>query len=701
MVASPSAPPRTVRTMCPMNCHPTYCGMRVTVQDGRLLAIEGDPDHPDSRGFLCVRGRSAHEIQGNPLRLARPLLRRGPRGSDDWEPISWDDALERIVAAVRRGGRERAGVWTGHGASVSGVGGQMARRFGYLSGFQFWNSSIVCWALGGYGLLLTGTIDANTKEDLAANSQTVIMWGANVASQPTTAPHLVAARERGAQVIAIDVRRTETARHAAQMLVIRPGTDAALALALLHVIVAEGLHDRAFIDAHTVGFEQLAAVLPRYTPAWAARVTGLDAETIRDLARRYATAKPACIVLGGASMFKHRGGWQASRAISCLPAVTGQYGIAGGGLGPRHRSGTHGEGPADITAARQRPPGAYIPSHMPSMTRAMHEGRLDVLLLLGTNILSSFADADGVAAGLDRVGLVVCHDLFHTETTRRFGDIVLPGTSWLEEVGLKDTASHVYLTEQALPPYAEARSVSRFVADLAERIGSPEIFPWDGQEGGVNAMLAGLDGGALTVEKLRALDGRYERKISHVAYPDHRYQTPSGKIELYSERAAAIGLDPLPAYAPPSELPETAPELAARYPLVFKQGRTFTAFHGFYDEGRALPSLAKVNPGPELWISPTDAVERGIGHGDAIAIWNDRATVEAHARVTEDVPPGVVWMRDGWVAVNRLTANEPCLTPEQAEALPILGGQATYEALVEVGSQAAAASRRDRSTAGR
>lgn len=670
-----------------MNCHPTYCGMLVTVQDGKLLEVKGDPDHPDSHGFLCVRGRSAHEIQGNPLRLSKPLLRRGPRGSGDWDEITWDDAMDHILSAIKQAGKERSAVWTGHGSGVTGVGNQMARRFGYLSGFQFWNSSIVCWALGGYGLLLTGATNANTKEDLAANSQTIIMWGANVASQPTTAPHLIAARERGATVIAIDVRRTETARHAERMLIIKPGTDAALALGMMRVIVEEGLEDRAFLDAHTVGYEQLAVTLSQYTPAWTASVTGLDEDTVRWLARQYATSKPASIILGGASIFKHRGGWQVSRAISCLPALTGQYGVAGGGLGPRHRSGTHGEGPADITLPHLRPPGDYIPSHMPSMARAMQDGKIDVLLLLGTNSLSSFADSDGLAAGLDRIGMVVSHDIFHTETTRRYSDIVLPGASWLEETGVKDTATHIYLIDQAIEPHAETRSVARFISDLADGIDRPDIFPWEGQEGGVNAMLAGLDGGQLTVERLRASEGRYERKISHVAYPDHKFQTPSGKIELYSERAARIGLPPLPEYAPPAEVPESAPELAARYPLVFKQGRSFTSFHGFYDEARALPSLAKVNPGPELWISPTDAIERGIQHRAPIQLFNDRATVDATARVTEDVPPGVVWMRDGWVAVNRLTSNDSCMTAEQAEALPILGGQATYEAMIEVRSQ--------------
>ena len=149
--------------------------------------------------------------------------------------------------------------------------------------------------------------------------------------------------------------------------------------------------------------------------------------------------------------------------------------------------------------------------------------------------------------------MIVSHDIsLHTETTCRYADIVLPGTSWLEEVGVKDTATHIYLIDQALPPHAETRSVTRFIEDLAVQLDRPDIFPWDGQEGGVNAMLAGLDGGALTVERLRETDGRYERAISHVAYPEHKYHSPSGKIELYSERAARIGLPPLPAYEPPS-----------------------------------------------------------------------------------------------------------------------------------------------------
>jgi anaerobic selenocysteine-containing dehydrogenase len=560
---------RTIKTMCPMNCNPTHCGMIVTVEDGRV-SIAGDRDNPDSRGFLCVRGRAAHEILDNPRRLERPLRRVGPRGSDAWEPITWDDALDEIALAIRRAGRERVGVWPGHGMVVNGISAQLVRRFGYLGGFQFWNPAIVCWALGAYGLQLTGLLQANTKEDLAANSRTVLFWGANLASQPSTAPHLVAARKRGATVIGIDCRRTELGPQTDHFVLVRPGTDAALALGTMRAILDEGLHDRASLDAHTVGFERLAESLRRYTLEWAAVTTGLDAES------------------------------------------------------------------------------------------------------------------DAVAEGLERVGLIVAHDLFSNATIRRYADIVLSGTSWLEEVGVKETATHVYLMDQALPPSADTRPISRVLADLAARLDLPNAFPWSSQRQAVDALLAGLDEGQLDVERLRREDGRYEKAISHVAYPHHRYDTPSGKVELYSERAAALGLPPLPVYEPPAETPESAPELARRYPLVFRQGRSLTSFHGFYDEARALPSLARINPGPELWISPADAEDRAIRDGDPIELFNDRGRAQAHARVTADVPPGLVWMRDGWVAVNVLTSNDPCLPPDASEALPIPGGQATYEALIEV-----------------
>jgi anaerobic selenocysteine-containing dehydrogenase len=675
---------RVVKTLCPMNCHPTFCGMEVHVEGDRLVDIKGDVTNPDSRGFLCQRGHAAREIIGNPLRLARPLRRAGPRGGGRFEPVSWDAALDEMAFAMRRAGRERVALWRGHGSLVNELNRYLIQRFGNLYGCHTWNAAITCWTLGAYGLMLTGVPEANTREDMAEHSRTIIMWGANVVSQPTTVPYLVAARRRGARVIAIDVRRTETARHADEVLLVRPGTDSALALAMMHLLVAEHLVDRPFVDAHTVGFEPLVAALREHTPEWGAEVTGLPADAIRRLARRYATEGPSMIVLGGSSIHKYRTGWQAARAIACLPALTGQLGVPGGGLGPRHRAVTHGEHLGDILASGERPPGDYVPSHMTAMNDALLAGRIDVLILLGTNMLSSYADANRAARGLERVGLVVAHDLFENETTRRYADLVLPGTAWLEEVGIKDTATHVYLTDRALPPAAEARSMTWLLRALAARLGVPTFFPWADEDGPIDALVGGMDGGTLSVARMRREDNRYARRISPVAHPDRRFPTPSGKVELYSAQAEALGLPPLPVFEEPEETPRGAPERARRYPLVFRQGRTFTAFHAFYDEGRALPSLRDADPEPILSLNPADAEPRGIATGAPIELFNDRGRLAARALVTDDVPPGLVWMRDGWVGINALTSGTAALSPAQSGIFAFPGGQASYEALVEV-----------------
>src|SRR5215471_14893685 len=197
---------RTIRTMCPMNCHPTLCGMLVDVEDGRLVGVRGDADNPDSRGFLCVRGQASREIIGNPARLSRPLIRErrtaGRRGAGAWQEASWDDALDLIAGRIRAAGREAVGVWSFHGAFANNYGtrvnSHLMRRFANLFGCQWWNPTMICWGLGGFGLGLTGALETNTKEDMGAHAALVLLWGANLASQPNTAPHLVAARRRGA-----------------------------------------------------------------------------------------------------------------------------------------------------------------------------------------------------------------------------------------------------------------------------------------------------------------------------------------------------------------------------------------------------------------------------------------------------------------------------------------------------------------------
>ena len=364
---------RIVRTMCPMSCHPTLCGMLVEVDDGRLVKISGDRDNPDSQGFLCVRGQASREIIGNPKRLLRPLIRTR-RTEDAWREASWDEALDLIVSRMQAVGREAVGIWSGHGNSATNygtrIGGQLMRRFAHLYGCQQWNPTMICWGLGAFGLGLTGILETNTKEDMGQHANLILLWGANLASQPNTARHLIAAKRRGAYIVTIDVRDTEAAAQSDEVLQIRPGTDAALALAMMHVIIGEELYSRDFVAQHTVGFEELAAHVQDYSPTWAADITGIPAAQIVALARRYATTRPAMIVIGGSSMHKGTNGWQGGRAVACLPALTGNLGIPGGGLGPRHGSTSHGQALASIVPTTPRPPGTYIPNQMSRMIEA-------------------------------------------------------------------------------------------------------------------------------------------------------------------------------------------------------------------------------------------------------------------------------------------------------------------------------------------
>ena len=668
-----------LRTMCPMNCHPTLCGMLVDVKDGRLMSVQGDPDNPDSRGFLCIRGQASREIIDNPARLLDPLI-RARRGSEDWRRATWEEALDLIVDRMRAAGPDTVGAWSGHGLFANNYGTRVAshllRRFANLYGAQWWNPTMICWGLGGFGLGLTGPLETNTKEDMGAHAELIVLWGANLASQPNTARHLTAARRRGAHVVTIDVRETEAAAQSDETLLVRPGSDAALALAMMHVIVAEGLVDSAFVTGHTVGFDELAAHVRAHSPAWAAEVTGLPAERIVAFARRYATTRPAMILLGGSSMHKGIGSWTGARAIGCLPALTGNVGIAGGGFGPRHGGATHGQGLANIGADERRPTRGRIPNQMSSITEAMLDGRLRVMLLLGTDMLSSYAEAGRVAEGLARQDLVVSYDLFLNDTARRFADVVLPATAWLEELGCKSTNTHLYLMPKILEPAGHTRSIVWVLRELAGRLGLDDFFPWSSDSGPLDAILDHPATGHASVAALTAEGGMRALNVSHVAHPDLKFPTPSGKIELYSTRAADLGLPPLPVHE--------APAAATPFPLTLRQGRTLTHFHGFYDHGQALPTLAKADPGPVLWISPADAAARGVTDGAAIRIHNERGALSARALVTTRIPPGTVWMRDGWLGLNELTAGASVIPDAAVDAFGFSGGQAAFDARVEV-----------------
>lgn len=669
---------RTIPTMCPMNCHPTLCGMLVDIEDGRLAGVRGDRDNPDSQGFLCVRGQAARQIIGNPKRLLKPLV-RDRRGTDSWREASWDHVLDRIAERITAAGRDRTALWGGHGNLANNyglsLGSQMLARFANLSGCQYWGAAMICWGLGGFGLGLTGALEINTKEDMGANSELIVLWGANLASQPNTARHVLAAKARGARIVTIDVRRSEAAAQSDEVLLIRPGTDAALALAVMQVIIGEELYDADFVANHTLGFAELCRHVRPFTPEWAERETGIAAERIADLARAYATTRPAMILIGGSSLHKGANSWHAARAISCLPALIGSYGTAGGGLGSRHGAQPHGFGFASIAAADRRPPGPYVPDQMSEIAAALGDGRMRALLLFGTNMLSSYAEAGRLAAALERLDLVVCHDLFLSETARRCADIVLPATAWLEDVGCKATHTHIYLTERALEPEGEARPTQAVLKALAERLGVADFYPWSSQEDLIDAVLDHPATGRATVAALRAAGGRRALNISPVAYPTRQFHTSSGKIEFTSARAAAAGLPSLPVYeAPPAD----------EAPLALCQGRTLTQFHSFYNRGEALPLLAERDPGPQVWISPPDAARRDLAEGAAIRVYNRRGAFAATAHVTARIPEGVAWTRDGVLGLNRVTSGDPVVPQEALGLFPFTVGQSAYVARVEI-----------------
>src|SRR5262245_34706190 len=287
-------------------------------------------------------------------------------------------------------------------------------------------------------------------------------------------------------------------------------------------------------------------------------------------------------------MNKGRNGWQAGRSVACLPALTGNLGIPGGGMGPRHGGASHGQGLTDIVARERRPPGRYVPNQMSRITEAIVAGDVRALLLFGTDMLSSFADAGQLAKRLASADRGVSHDLFMNDTARQFADVFLPSTSWLEELGCKSPNTHLYLMDKILEPPGEARRLRFILKALAERLGVPkDVQPGDTVEGALDMILEHPSTRHASVAALRAEGGIRPLAISHVAHPGLVFDTPSGKVEFYSERAITVGLPPLPVFDQP-------PSASSAYPLAFRQGRTLTQFHGFYDHGQALPTLARL-----------------------------------------------------------------------------------------------------------
>lgn len=393
-------------------------------------------------------------------------------------------------------------------------------------------------------------------------------------------------------------------------------------------------------------------------------------------------------------MHKGANQWQASRAVSCLAAITGQIAKAGSGLGPRHGSGSIGQGLGSLVPPDLRDPAQVIPNQMSSMLDAMEDGRIKNLMLFGTNMLSSFPQRARLSRALQGLDLVVSHDLFMNETAASHAQLVLPSTAWLEELGCKMTHTHLYLSDALLAPEGECRSTYQVLKDLASLLKLEGFHPWKDVEAMFDAVIDQPFTGHASIASLRAGQGRAALKVSHIGHADLHFDTPSGKLELYSEQAEHLGLSPLPDMPlDDGEMVMTELDLNGYQSISFghdlvplsgrvfrlAQGRTLHHFHGFYNNGTALPSLAKKDVEPWVLMASADACVLDLKQDDQIVLYNKLGRMVVHVRLHERLPQGTLWIRDGWPQLNALSDASPILPDAAVDLFRFSAGQSRFD----------------------
>jgi anaerobic selenocysteine-containing dehydrogenase len=650
----------TYRGACQHDC-PDTCAWTIRVEDGRAVELRGDPDHPLTAGGLCSKVN--HYLEDrlyNPDRVLHPLRRTGPKGSGEFERISWDDALDTVAGTIRRvvgeSGSEAVLPYSYMGTQGMVQGMAMDARFFARLGATRLDRTI-CGDNGQAGYAATLGTDAGIDPEDIVHSRLILIWGSNtVVTNLHLWPLILKARkDNGARVVVIDPVRTRTAARADTHVQLLPGTDAALALGMMFVIVDEGLHDKDYIAEHTVGFDELADRLADYQPDRVAALTGIPAEDIAELARAYATMRPA--VIRSLVGMDHRGnGAQAFRTIACLPALTGAWRDRGGGIaGMAGRFMRTGLSMQRLTMPELEDPSLRL-VNMGQLGRALTDATMDppvrVLVVYNSNPAAIAPHQNLVVEGLAREDLfTVVHEHFLTDTAR-YADIVLPATTQAEHLDLMYSWGHAYvsLNVPAVPPQGEAIPNSELFRRLAARLGMdhPELRQTD--EEIIRSLLDDADhpyAAGITWERLVA-DGWAKLNLPQDFRPfaDGGFPTPSGKCELYSQTLADAGLDPLPGYEPARESPGGDPELVRRFPLALLAGKTGLRFLNSSYSG--IPRHTTAEKEPLLDISADDAAARSIADGDVVRVFNDRGAVELRARIGDYVRPGVVSMPFQW-----------------------------------------------------
>lgn len=693
--------------------------MLITLDGERAVAVRGDREHPFTRGFLCHKVARYTERVYHRDRLLFPMRRVGPKGSGEFERISWDAALDEIASRFQTIADGPHGPQAILPYSYCGTMGKIQsegldRRFFHRLGASLLDRTI-CATAGVAGYTATIGSRHGTDPEAFSESQYIINWGSNTA---VTNMHLwvrmVEARKRhGAKIVTIDPYRSATAARSDWHLAPRPGTDAALALGLMHVVFRDGLADESYLRDFCLGGDELRArVLSDYSPPQVAEITGLGIADIERLAREYATTPPSVIRINY-GLQRHAGGGMAVRTIACLPAIIGAWRHPAGGI-LLSTSGTFGFN----LAAVQRPD--LIPSgtrtiNMTQLAEALH-GELpgplvQALYVYNSNPAAIAPDQQRVLAGLRRDDLfTVVHDQFPTDTVD-YADIVLPATTQLEHFDLHGSYGHqfVQVNVPAIAPLGEARCNTDVFRGLARRLGfEPELFDvsdeqlarellWETRplenvpaamrgitldrlkrEGAIKLNACGA-GGSPATEIVQ--EETHASRVRHMApFANGGFLTPSGKCELRCERLTKLGLDPLPTFIPPAESPASAPELAKRFPLQLLSPPSPHFLNSTFVE---VDSLRRSAIEPQLEISVIDATARGIQHGDLVSIFNDRGSFIARALVGDNVRPGVVVSPSIWWNKHS-PGHRNCNSTTPTRLTDIGGGATFFDNLVEV-----------------
>jgi anaerobic selenocysteine-containing dehydrogenase len=680
---------KVVRTACPHDC-PDTCAMLVSVKDGVAVKIQGDPSMPFTDGTLCTKVSHYLERTYAPDRVLHPLSRVGAKGKGEFRRISWDEALEEIAARLKGLAASPEGPESILPLSYAGTMGMvqyssMDRRFFHRLGASILERTL-CSSAGKFGLKATLGGSVGMDPERFSEARLIILWGANpIVSNLHLWPRVLQAKRRGAKVIAIDPYCSLSAEKCSQHVAPLPGTDGALALGMMHVLVAEKLIDREYVARHTLGFEELAERLRQTPPEWAARICGLRVEEVVQLARDYGSVKPAAIRLNY-GMQRHAGGGMAARTIACLPALTGAWRDSAGGILLSTNDFYNFDHAALERPDLLRGRTPRVINHAAigdALTAAQPPVR--AVIVYNNNPVAVCPDAQKVTAGFAREDLFcVVMDSFLTDTAD-YADIVLPATTQLEHYDVHKSYGHLYVlaNNPAIAPVGESLPNSEVFRRLAARMGYDEPCFRDSDEDICRSALKSADPrmhgiGWETVKESGWQRLRVDERFAPFA--NGGFPTPSGKCEFHSAWLKEQGLDPLPFYNPPAESAASNPALAQKFPLAFLSpparhflNSTFANLKRFRDhEGE-----------PRLEMHRDDAAARSIADGDRVRVFNERGSYLLRARVNDKPRRGVVVAPSVWW--RKFSPDGRNANSVTSQRTADLGGGATfYDCLVEV-----------------